>query len=322
MEAGADKESGQRGKNSLALRIASAVVLGPAAIGASWVGGPVFAGLVGFLCVLMAYEWARMIEGREASPVFYALGVGAAISLFLAHGGKYELAFAVCALTGAAAALLSNDKRRWAAFGAAYILAPCVALLWLRQGVESGRGLLLLVFAIVWAADTGGYVGGRLVGGPKLSPAVSPAKTWAGAVGGVIAGGVAAAVGAPMVYDEPLNPAYVAMGASLGLASILGDMIESAFKRTFGIKDMSGFIPGHGGVLDRLDGMIFATTAVAAVLYGHILLAGIGAVGQGSRHGRHQTAGDGIRDRRGRSASTPLTSSTLRARAAKRKSKS
>jgi phosphatidate cytidylyltransferase len=92
----------------------------------------------------------------------------------------------------------------------------------------------------------------------------------------LIAGAVAAAIGAPLIYDEPLNPAYVVMGASLGLASILGDMAESGFKRIFGIKDMSGFIPGHGGVLDRLDGMIFATVAVTAVLYGHILLAGIG----------------------------------------------
>lgn len=258
------------------LRVASASVLGPMALGATYLGGSVFAGLVGFLCVLMAYEWARMIEGREMSAVFYALGLGAAGALFLAHAGRYEIAYGVCALAGVAAMLASKGRRKWALFGAAYILAPCVALLWLRQGVENGRGLLLLLFAIVWAADTGGYAGGRLVGGPKLSPSVSPAKTWAGAVGGLLAGAAAAALGAPMIFREPLNPAYIAMGASLGLASILGDMAESAFKRIFGIKDMSGFLPGHGGVLDRLDGMIFATVAVTAVLYGHILVAGIG----------------------------------------------
>jgi phosphatidate cytidylyltransferase len=263
-----------RGKDALMLRIGSAAALAPIAIGAAFVGGPIFAGLVGFICVLMTFEWSRMIEGREASPVFYALGAGAGVALFLAHSGRYEWAYGVCAASGVAAAL-SARRRKWAAFGAAYILAPCVALLWLRQGVENGRGLLLLIFAIVWAADTGGYVGGRLVGGPKLSPVVSPAKTWAGAIGGLIMGAIAAAVGAPLIYDAPLNPAYVAIGASLGLASILGDMTESAIKRTFGIKDMSGFIPGHGGALDRLDGMIFATVAVTAVLYGHILVAGI-----------------------------------------------
>ncbi len=212
------------------------------------------------------------------TPVFYALGGGGALALFLASAGAYEAAYGVCAASGLLAgfaAMRGSGKWKWAAFGAAYVLAPCVALIWLRQSVEDGRGLLLLLFAIVWGADTGGYVAGRLVGGPKLSPAVSPAKTWAGAVGGMIAGAIAAAIGAPLIYGEPANPAYVAMGASLGIASILGDMAESAFKRTFGIKDMSGFIPGHGGVLDRLDGMIFATIAVTAVLYGHILAAGI-----------------------------------------------
>lgn len=267
-----------RSKDTLILRILSAAILAPSALALSWIGGAAFAALVAFLCVLMAFEWSRMIERSETSPVFYALALSAAVALFLAASGRYEAAYGVCALGGAAAGYLSlNGSRKWnwAAFGAAYVLAPCVALIWLRQSVEGGRGLLLLIFAIVWAADTGGYVAGRLVGGPKLSPTVSPAKTWAGAVGGMIFGAAAAAVGAPLIYAEPLNPAYIAMGASLGIASILGDMTESAFKRAFGIKDMSGFIPGHGGVLDRLDGMIFATIAVTAVLYGHILAAGM-----------------------------------------------
>ncbi|MFZ5618573.1 MAG: phosphatidate cytidylyltransferase [Pseudomonadota bacterium] len=267
-----------RSKDTLALRIASAAILGPAAIAASWAGGRVFAGLVGFLCVLMAFEWARMIERDDRPPVFYALGAGGAVALFLAAEGLFGFAYIAVALAGAAAAALSMKGSRnwkWAAFGAAYILAPCVALIWLRESVDAGRGLLLLLFAIVWSADTGGYVAGRLVGGPKLSPSVSPAKTWAGAVGGMIAGAIAAAIGAPLIFGDAAEGAYIAMGASLGIASILGDMTESAFKRTFGIKDMSGFIPGHGGVLDRLDGMIFATIAVTAVLYGHILAAGL-----------------------------------------------
>lgn len=267
-----------RSKDTLALRIASAVVLGPAAIGASWVGGPVFAGLVAFLCVLMAFEWARMIERAELTPVFFALGLGGAAALVLAAAGRYELAFLACAASGAAAAAASirgSRNWRWAAFGAAYFLAPSVALIWLREAAADGRAFLILLFAIVWSADTGGYVAGRLVGGPKLSPKISPAKTWAGAVGGLIAGGTAAAIGAPVLFGDAADAGYVAMGAGLGLASIVGDMAESAFKRNFGIKDMSGFIPGHGGVLDRLDGMIFATAAVTAALYGLNLLAGI-----------------------------------------------
>ncbi len=270
--------SAPRSKDTLALRIASAAVLGPVAIGASWAGGPVFAGLVAFLCVLMAFEWARMIERAELTPVFFALGLGGALALILAAGERYELAYLVCAASGVAAAgasMKGSGEWKWAAFGAAYFMAPSVALIWLRETAEDGRGFLLLLFAIVWGADTGGYVAGRFVGGPKLSPKISPAKTWAGAAGGLIAGGLAAAVGAPLLFGDSANAGHVAMGASLGLASILGDMAESAFKRNFGIKDMSGFIPGHGGVLDRLDGMIFATAAVTAVLYGHILLAGL-----------------------------------------------
>lgn len=270
--------SAPRSKDTLALRIASAAVLGPAAIGASWVGGPVFAGLVAFLCVLMAFEWARMIERAELTPVFFALGLGGALALILAAGERYELAYLVCAASGvaaAAASLRGSGEWKWAAFGAAYFMAPSVALIWLRETATDGRGFLLLLFAIVWGADTGGYIAGRLVGGPKLSPKISPAKTWAGAAGGLIAGGLAAAAGAPLLFGDAANAGHVAMGAGLGIASILGDMAESAFKRNFGIKDMSGFIPGHGGVLDRLDGMIFATVAVTAVLYGHILLAGL-----------------------------------------------
>lgn len=270
--------SAPRSKDTLALRMASAAVLGPAAVGASWIGGPVFAGLVAFLCVLMAFEWARMIERAELTPVFFSLGLGGALALILAAGERYELAYLVCAASGvaaAAAAIKGSGEWKWAAFGAAYFVAPSVALIWLRENAEEGRGFLLLLFAIVWGADTGGYVAGRLVGGPKLSPKISPAKTWAGAAGGLLAGGIAAAIGAPLLFGDAANAGHVAMGAGLGLASILGDMAESAFKRRFGIKDMSGFILGHGGVLDRLDGMIFATVAVTSALYGHILLAGL-----------------------------------------------
>ncbi len=270
--------SAPRSKDTLALRVASAAVLGPAAIVTSWTGGPIFAGLVAFLCVLMAFEWARMIERAELTPVFFSLGLGGAAALILAAAEQYALAYLVCAASGVAAgafAMRGSKKWAWAAFGAAYFIAPSVALIWLRETAEDGRGFLLLLFAIVWGADTGGYVAGRLVGGPKLSPKISPAKTWAGAVGGLVAGGLAAAVAAPLLFGAAAGASTIAMGASLGLASILGDIAESAFKRNFGIKDMSGFIPGHGGVLDRLDGMIFATAAVTAVLYAHILLAGL-----------------------------------------------
>ncbi len=264
-----------RARDTLALRVASAAVLAPLALFVSWAGGPVFAGLIAFLCVLMAFEWARMVEGEDTSAVFYALAAAGAAALTLAAAGFYPYAFLAAAAGGAGAFAGSKRQRGWAAFGAAFFIAPAVALLWLRQENEAGAGLTLLLFAIVWAADTGGYAGGRLVGGPKLSPSISPAKTWAGAAGGLVFGALAAALAAPALLGWPADGFALAVGGGLGVASIIGDMAESAIKRRFGVKDMSGFIPGHGGVLDRLDGMIFATSAMTAALYAHSLIRGM-----------------------------------------------
>lgn len=264
------------GGDSLLMRLASAAVLAPAAVGATYAGGPIFAALVAFAAVIMVFEWARMVEGREFTASFYVLAVGSSAALALAAADRYGPGLAACALAciGAfAVSRFTGGRPGWAAFGAVYVLAPCVALLWLREAFEHGRAMTLMLFLIVWAADTGGYVGGRLVGGPKMSPVVSPAKTWAGAVGGVLLGGLSGLLVSTWIYDSS-NPAlYMLVGASLGLASILGDMAESAFKRHFGVKDVSNFIPGHGGALDRLDGMIFATTAMTFTLYFHMLAA-------------------------------------------------
>jgi phosphatidate cytidylyltransferase len=267
--------SAPRARDALILRIASAAILAPLALLASWAGGPVFAGVVAFICVLMAFEWARMVERQETSTVFYSLGAASAAALTLAAAGYYAFAFLAAAAGGGAAFAGSRQRPGWAAFGALYFIAPAVALLWLREEHQAGGGLTLLLFAIVWAADTGGYAGGRLVGGPKLSPSISPAKTWAGAAGGLILGALAAAAAAPLLLGWRPDAFALAVGGGLGVASIVGDMAESAIKRRFGVKDMSGFIPGHGGVLDRLDGMIFATSAMTAALYAHSLIRGM-----------------------------------------------
>lgn len=270
-----ENEQAAASGGSLVQRIASSLILAPAALATMYLGGPVFAGVVAFAAIVMTFEWARMIEGRDFSAVFYVLALSGAAAFALASAGHYAFAYGSCLAGGIAAGLASLRTTRrvlWAGFGAAYILAPSVALIWLRSDIENGRALTLMLFLIVWSADTGGYVGGRLVGGPKMSPAVSPAKTWAGAVGGLIMGAIAGFAVSEWVFGGGGFVFYILIGASLGLASILGDMAESAFKRTFGVKDASGFIPGHGGALDRLDGMIFATTAMTLVLYLHSLL--------------------------------------------------
>ncbi|MGE0409345.1 MAG: phosphatidate cytidylyltransferase [Amphiplicatus sp.] len=270
-------------RSAFAKRVASAALLAPAALLAAYAGGAVFAAVVAFAAIVMCFEWARMVEGRDFSAVFYALAAPGGGAFTLAAAGYFPYAYGLCVVGALAAGLASRARAprgegagrasrwRWASFGAFYILAPSVALLWLRGEVENGRSLCLMLFLVVWSADTGGYIGGRLVGGPKMSPAVSPAKTWAGAAGGVIMGALAGVFAAPWINGAGAGGFFALAGASLGLASILGDMAESAFKRIFGVKDASGFIPGHGGALDRLDGMIFATTAMTLALYFHMV---------------------------------------------------
>jgi phosphatidate cytidylyltransferase len=265
---------------SLGRRIASAAVLAPLALASVHAGGPLFAATVAFAAVLMTFEWARMVEGRALGPSFLALSIAASCACAAAAAELFPFAFATVLLGSAAAAAFARKRKpQWAAFGGLYIIAPSVALIWLRGDSDDGRSLALLLFLIVWAADSAGYFAGRLVGGPKMSPAISPAKTWAGAIGGLLVGAVAGYAAASILWGFPAAPAFVFFGASLGLASILGDMAESAFKRHFGYKDSSNFIPGHGGVLDRLDGMIFATSAMALVLYLHGLFGRVAGSG-------------------------------------------
>ena len=196
------------------------------------------------------------------------------VALVLAAIGYFPYAYGVAAIGGVAALMISGAKKNaglWVSFGALYLTIPCIALLWLRNESFAGRELLFMLFAIVWATDSGAFLIGRYFGGPKLSPALSPAKTWSGAIGGVAAGGLAGLVASEIILGQGEAFFYWLAGACLGLMSILGDLVESAFKRVFGVKDISGFIPGHGGVLDRLDGMIFASVAMTISLYAHIL---------------------------------------------------
>lgn len=259
---------------SLARRVGSSLVLVPVTVAAAYAGGVIFVALTALAAILMLFEWARIVDGRDFSAVFYSLALGGAAAFAVAAVGAFPMAYAICAATGAAAFAASywGAKRKlWAALGAAYIIAPTVALIWLRNEYDSGRALTLMLFAIVWSADSGAYFAGRLVGGPKMSPLVSPAKTWAGAAAGLIMGAGAGAAGAIWIYGEGSVGLYILGGSLLGVSSILGDFAESAIKRRFGFKDASQLIPGHGGVLDRLDGMIFATTAMTLALFLHMV---------------------------------------------------
>ena len=260
---------------SLLLRFVSAVILIPLVLIAVHQGGRIFAAMVAFACIVMIFEWTRMVERKECSASFYALALGATAAMFFAPSGQYSLAFLLCALSGLAAFFLakrSGGVGFWPALAALYILIPSVALMWLRLDAPGGRGLTFMLYFIVWAADSGAFVTGKLIGGPKISHALSPSKTWAGIGGGVVGGSIIGAAAAYLFFGPGAAWAYFMLGGVLGAASVAGDLAESAVKRNFGLKDISGFIPGHGGALDRMDGMIFATSAMTSAYFLYMLL--------------------------------------------------
>jgi phosphatidate cytidylyltransferase len=174
----------------------------------------------------------------------------------------------------AAVAVLSGEPRRWAAAGFLYAAIAQMASVVVRLDRQEGLAALILVLLVVWATDIGGYFAGRAIGGPKLWPRVSPKKTWAGALGG-FAASLAVSAGFVAFGFGKVWPMLL-LAAVLSIASQLGDLFESAVKRRFGVKDSSHIIPGHGGLLDRLDGFV-AAIALAAIF--GVLRGGVDGVG-------------------------------------------
>ncbi len=252
-------------RRALRLRIISAICMIPLAIAGVVMGGRIFTAMVAFVAMIMVFEWTRMVEGRAYSWRFFLLSAGAAAALILASMGSYELALGAAAAAGALSLLPIGGFSFWPAIAAPYIIAPSAALIWLRFDPAYGQSLTILIFATVWAADTGAFIFGKLIGGPKISYALSPSKTWAGIGGGVAGGALIGASAGYFLFGAQAVAAFLLAGGVIGAASVAGDLAESAFKRRFRVKDISGFIPGHGGVLDRLDGMIFATVAMTSV---------------------------------------------------------
>jgi phosphatidate cytidylyltransferase len=251
--------------DSLAARAVSGIVLIAVGLGAALAGGAWLAAAAAAAIVAMSYEYARMSEPEahvRAWAVAAVSGVAAAVAAALQ---RPEIGLAIMGLGAVVTALRRPGglaRRADAAFGVLYVGAPCMAFLWLRGGAH-GVDVLLTLFAIIWSADIAAYFGGRFVGGPKLAPSLSPRKTWAGLIGGCLAGAIAAAVYALATGRAPGS--FFVVGAALGLVGLGGDLFESVIKRRFGVKDASNLIPGHGGVMDRLDGLMAATLATACV---------------------------------------------------------
>lgn len=250
-------------------RVVSALVLIPPVLAAVHFGTPAFEILLGLVSLLLAQEWARLC-GREAGRAWAGILIAAVLAVFAAAVLRYYGTALLVALAGALALYIVARLGRypsplWLSAGVLYIGLPILALMWLRMEPASGRETLFWLLGLVWATDTGALLFGKAIGGPKLAPGISPNKTIAGLIGGIVC---ACLWGLAMDYaTELLAPVLLfVLSGALALVSQAGDLAESRIKRHFGVKDSGGLIPGHGGMFDRLDGLL-AVAPVVAILY-------------------------------------------------------
>lgn len=253
------RSAAPRQSSELGQRIVSAVILAAIAIAALGIGGWVFALSIIALAAIGLWEWTGICGA--AKPLWLRAGLVAALAFGLAmtHIGNHIWALALLAGAAALALTIACARRAygWAALGIVYVAIPSVALIAFRQ--EGMEGLLIIIFVAltVWATDIAAYFGGRSIGGPKLWPLVSPKKTWSGAASG-LTGAIVVAVVFTVIVGTGSWLAAVVLAILLSVGAQAGDLAESAFKRRFGVKDSGTIIPGHGGVLDRLDGLYVA----------------------------------------------------------------
>lgn len=246
-------------------RVVSALVLAPIALGFVIAGGQAFAIFIAAFAAAMAWEWISMSD-PSAPPRAFAIATGTAVggALLAAQDSLAWTGFWIVA--GAAAAFLDRQPRgrAWEAFaGVAYVAAAAAGLVLLRAGDQGGLTAVLFLLAVVWSADTFAYLAGSWIGGWKLLPSASPNKTWSGLIAGLVFGVAAGAALAGWAGVSPGQAALIA--APTAAAAVGGDLVMSLAKRRFGVKDAGTLIPGHGGVLDRVDALMMAT--VFAVIW-------------------------------------------------------
>lgn len=247
-------------------RIVSGAVLAAVALAATFAGGIAFAAFVIGGAVLMAWEWGRIVrQERDDGVVTAAHAVAVSGGAVLAVMGQPLLGVVGVGIGAMIVLVLAYGRRaRWSAAGVLYVGLPAIALIWLRGSDGTGITAMLFLFAVVWTTDTFSYVCGKLIGGPKLWPWLSPNKTWSGTIGGVLFAAIAAVVFA-LVMQHAAPTSLAATGLLLSLAAQAGDLGESALKRAFNVRNASDLIPGHGGCMDRMDGIVGAATVAATV---------------------------------------------------------
>jgi phosphatidate cytidylyltransferase len=254
----------------LGVRTFTAVALVPIVLADAWLGGVWFEILAAFLGVLIAYEWALIAHGKSSSQfALHALAAICAAMLTPVIGIKQTLMVAtgIAALSVILVLLRGRKLNHWMAVGPLYSSLPIIALVALRRDGTLGWEAILWLFLIVWAADVCAYFAGRMIGGPKLAPRFSPKKTWAG-LGGAVVGAAVATYAFGQYFALPSVLPLAVLAGGLAVFEQAGDIFESAFKRFHNVKDSGTLLPGHGGVIDRVDGLI--AVAIAAAIIGYL----------------------------------------------------
>jgi len=264
----------------LGLRVISTAVLVPLVIADVWAGGIWFTLFAAMIGVLMAQEWVTIVH--KGNPLQFALHAAAAMAgaMLPLAAGLVAALVAIAALTAASAGLAATDEpggAKWRYFGVPYVSLPAIALVVLRSDATYGISAIVWVMATVWAADSLAYFSGRIIGGPKLAPRLSPKKTWAG-LGGAMVGSAVAAAAVGLAVGVTGLAVLSALAAVLAIVEQGGDLFKSAMKRHYGVKDSGRLIPGHGGIIDRVDGLVAVATAAAVI---GTVRAGMAAAGSG-----------------------------------------
>lgn len=279
---------GKKIDHSLRLRIKSALVFGPAVLLILYFGGFAFTIMMAAGAMVAAFEWSRMVMTGKRPPRQLTLLAAAAAGLSVLSAGfmtdnagvvknpiiSFWFLLALSFLVFAYNVAQKGPALRQLLFGLVYIGFSMAVMVWLRNGPHDGLYHMLTLLFIVWMSDTAAYFTGKAIGGPKLAPKISPKKTWAGFFGSSVgAAALAAALASPQVTEyfqvRPIGGAgpwtYAATGFVLGMFGQAGDLFISVFKRQYGIKDTGTLIPGHGGILDRIDALLLVALVFGLV---------------------------------------------------------
>ncbi|MBT3071480.1 phosphatidate cytidylyltransferase [Rhodomicrobium sp. Az07] len=255
--------------SELVLRINSALVMVVLTLALTYAGTTTFAGLILFAATLMSWEWGRVVRGSGIDRIFIIQTVAIIAAGYSTLIGERVLAIAlIVTATWLVFRVHKNSELTsdpwWSAAGVYYAGFPAIALIAIRQDPDYGFHAIIYLFIVVWSADTGAFFVGRLLGGPKLAPSISPNKTWSGFIGGAATAGIAGVLFA-LWFEHTSVEIMAGLSVLLAIVSMGGDLGESFIKRAFGVKNSSGLIPGHGGVLDRLDGLVFAAMGAGLI---------------------------------------------------------